>query len=134
MVRTKPSLRIKTPLPARSAPSVPAVKASSGIVARRPSTELNAESRSKAQSAGFGWISRGISQSIVFDILAVRQWRLIRIINTNSIDVTSFSRPDAGSEPALLRLDSLGISNYVSSTLSERVLTADLRAGIRRYS
>ncbi len=41
-------------LPARSVPSVPAVKASSGIVARKPSTAPSARSRSKLHSPGFG--------------------------------------------------------------------------------
>jgi hypothetical protein len=46
MVNTRPSARISTPLPARSVPSVSAVNASDGTIARTPTTALSAASRS----------------------------------------------------------------------------------------
>ncbi|GJE69300.1 hypothetical protein CHKEEEPN_0824 [Methylorubrum podarium] len=46
MVSTSPSSRITTPLPARSVPSVSAVKASAGTRLERETTEVSARSRS----------------------------------------------------------------------------------------
>ena len=46
MVSTRPG-RMTTPLPARSVPKALAVNASSGTLARKPTTARNARSRSK---------------------------------------------------------------------------------------
>ena len=46
MVSTSPSPRMSTPLPARSVPSVSAVKASAGTIDLMPTTEASASSSS----------------------------------------------------------------------------------------
>src|SRR5258706_8450929 len=62
MVRTRPSSRMITPLPMRSVPRIPAVKASSGTSARNNTSESSAVSRSNETAAGSGCISRGNAQ------------------------------------------------------------------------
>jgi hypothetical protein len=62
MVSTSPSSRRTMPLPTRSVPSSGAVKASSGMTARRCTTASSARSSSKRQSSGFGRSSWGNAQ------------------------------------------------------------------------
>src|SRR3984957_234574 len=63
MVSTSPS-SITTPLPARSVPSVSAVKASCGMIECRPTTEASARSRSKPESPARGWFAGGTFHSV----------------------------------------------------------------------
>src|SRR6266853_445791 len=62
MVSTSPSSRMTTPLPIRSVPSIPAVKASSGTSERKSTIESSAASRSKRNSSALGCISGGNAQ------------------------------------------------------------------------
>src|SRR5437867_1026341 len=62
MVRTSPSSRMTTPLPIRSVPRIPAVKASSGTSERNSTIESSAASRSKRNSSALGCISGGNAQ------------------------------------------------------------------------
>src|SRR2546427_4057014 len=62
MVRTSPSSRMTPPLPIRSVPRIPAVKASSGISERNSTIESSAASRSKRNSSALGCISGGNAQ------------------------------------------------------------------------
>src|SRR5713226_7387372 len=62
MVSTSPSSRITTPLPIRSVPSMPAVKASSVTSARNSTIESSTASRSKRASSDLGCISGGNAQ------------------------------------------------------------------------
>src|SRR4051812_6047063 len=63
MVKTSPR-SIRTPLPARSVPRVPAVKASGGMIECSPTTADSARSRSKLKSSGRGWIAAGTFHSV----------------------------------------------------------------------
>src|SRR5882762_10135124 len=62
MVSTSPSSRMTTPLPMRSVPRIPAVKASSGTSERKSTIESSAASRSKRNSSALGCISGGNAQ------------------------------------------------------------------------
>src|SRR2546427_400702 len=62
MVSTSPSSRMTTPLPIRSVPRIPAVKASSGTSERNSTIESSAASRSKRNSSALGCISGGNAQ------------------------------------------------------------------------
>src|SRR5256885_3348603 len=62
MVSTSPSSRMTTPLPIRSVPRIPAVKASSGTSERKSTIESSAASRSKRNSSALGCISGGNAQ------------------------------------------------------------------------
>ena len=62
MVSTRPVSRMTMPLPARSWPSVPAVKASAGISASILTTERRVRSRSNSTSSGRGCCASGTSQ------------------------------------------------------------------------
>src|SRR6266571_2561873 len=62
MVSTSPSSRMTTPLPTRSVPRIPAVKASSGTSERNSTIESSAASRSKGDSSALGCISGGNAQ------------------------------------------------------------------------
>src|SRR6266850_5434699 len=62
MVSTSPSSRITTPLPIRSVPRIPAVKASSGTSERNSTIESSAASKSKRNSSALGCISGGNAQ------------------------------------------------------------------------
>src|SRR6266478_2826146 len=57
MVSTSPSSRMTTPLPIRSVPRIPAVKASSGTSERNSTIESNAAAMSKRNSSSLGCIS-----------------------------------------------------------------------------
>src|ERR1700710_1961049 len=63
MVSTSPS-PITTPLPARSVPSVSAVKASGAMMECRPTTAASARSRSNPKSSARGWIAGGTFHSV----------------------------------------------------------------------
>src|SRR5216683_1610116 len=62
MVSTSPSSRMTTPLPIRSVPRIPAVKASSGTSERNSTIESSAASRSKRKSSALGCIAGGNAQ------------------------------------------------------------------------
>src|SRR5882672_2711791 len=62
MVSTSPSSRMTTPLPMRSVPRIPAVKASSGTSERSSTMESSTASRSKRNSSALGCISGGNAQ------------------------------------------------------------------------
>ena len=64
MVRNRPG-RMCTALPARSVPSVEAVKASSGTVARSATMHRSAASRSKEYSAALGCRFAGMVWSVL---------------------------------------------------------------------
>src|SRR6266849_6374632 len=62
MVSTSQTSRMTTPLPIRSVPRIPAVKASSGTSERNSTIESSAASRSKRNSSALGCISGGNAQ------------------------------------------------------------------------
>src|SRR5438270_612397 len=82
MVNTSPR-SIRIPLPARSVPSVPAVKASGGMIECSPTTADSARSRSKLKSSARGWIAAGTFQAVDADPFDHRTEvpRIVRLVD-----------------------------------------------------
>src|SRR6185312_1242443 len=97
MVNTRPSLRMSTPLPARSVPSASAVTASSGMAERSPTTAARAWSRSNPYSPAFGCRADDTVQSLAVGI-PLRPYRGTRL----TIIANSCQRPELPQDPRRL--------------------------------
>src|SRR5260221_8453582 len=122
---------MRTAVPGGSVPSVPAVKASCGTVACSPSTPESVRSRSKSKSSGFGWNSLGISHSMDCGMFPARQWRFMHYnaarVRRDHVVVKILAACGTVPPPRFGDLlDKRRRSNYLGSTLGQRVLTVKL--------
>src|SRR5215510_585911 len=88
---------MSTPLPARSVPSTSAVKASSGLTERSPTTAARAWSRSNPYSPAFACRAQDTVQSLAVGI-PLRPYRGARLI----IIADSCQRPELPQDPRRL--------------------------------